>query len=104
VTVAGDHDFRNGLMLEFYGAFAPPGKRLEYVGADRRGIAPAEWFIAHDFDADPKPAAALSLPGAGTYRLVEVYPYSGLAGWSLILYHRAGASKLAPARVEQRFR
>jgi hypothetical protein len=100
VTVSSDHDFRNGTMLEFYGMYMPSNKRLQYVPAQRRQAQPPDWFIRHDFDPNPRPAAVLAVPETGVYRLVEIYPYSGLAGWAWILYRRvdtditrAGASR-----------
>jgi hypothetical protein len=89
VTVAGDHDFRTGLLLEFYGAYLAPPKRVEYVPIERRATNPADWFILHGFFTDPRLApSGVSLPGAASYRLVEVYPYAGLSGWTWMLYRR----------------
>lgn len=94
VTVASDHDFRNGLLLEFYGADLPQPKRLEYVPVQRRLKNPPEWFILHGFSTDPRLApVGVSLQSAASYRLVEVYPYAGLSGWTWMLYRRSAATK-----------
>ena len=90
VTVGGDNDFRNGLMLEFYAPYLPPPKRLEFVGSDRRLSRPPEWYLLHGFFTDPRLAPiGVTLAGStASYRLVEVYPYSGLSGWTWMLYRR----------------
>ena len=89
ITVASDHDARNRMMLEFYAEHLPPRKRIEYVPAERRTAAPPDWFILHGFFTDPRLAPiGVSLPGAASYSLVEIYPYAGLSGWTWMLYRR----------------
>ncbi|MFI5348478.1 MAG: hypothetical protein ACHQ2Z_02955 [Elusimicrobiota bacterium] len=92
ITVASDHDNRNRRMLEFYSAYLPPGKRLEYVSAPRRLASPPEWFLLHGFSTDPRRApVAVSLSSAAYFPLVDVYPYGGLSGWTWMLYRRGPA-------------
>jgi hypothetical protein len=89
VTVGSDHDARNRMLLDFYAAYLPPPKRLEYVPVERRLAHPPDWFLLHGFFTDPRLApVGVSLPGAASYRLVEVYPYAGLSGWTWMLYRR----------------
>ncbi|HEX4049186.1 MAG TPA: hypothetical protein VH309_15170 [Elusimicrobiota bacterium] len=89
ITVGGDHDARNKMMLDYYARYLPRSKRLEYLPAGRRRAAPPEWFLLHGFFTDPRLAPiGVSLAGAASYRLVEVYPYSGLSGWTWMLYRR----------------
>ena len=90
VTVGSDHDFRNRLLLDYYATYLPPSKRLEYVTHAQIPANPPDWLILHSFNPDPRQApAGLSFPG-GTpaYRLVEVYPHSGLSGFTWMLYRR----------------
>ena len=90
VTVGSDHDFRNGMLLDYYAAYLPPSKRLVYVHAEERAASPPDWIVTHGQFTDARLAPiALTYPGApGVYRLVEVYPYAGLSGWTWMLYRR----------------
>lgn len=90
VTVASDHDARNSLVLDFYAARSAPGKRLVYVRAKDRAASRPDWFLLHGFFTDPRLApVSLTFPGAGAdYRLVDIYPYAGLSGWTWMLYRR----------------
>jgi hypothetical protein len=90
VTVGSDHDARNRMVLEFYAARSGAAKRFSYVPAEARGSSRPEWMLMHGFYTDPRLApVALTYPGAGaSYRLVEVFPYAGLSGWTWSLYRR----------------
>ena len=97
ITVASDHDFRNRTLLDFYAAYLPPPKRLAYVPIERRQANPPAWFLLHGLATDPRLApVGVSLPGAAAYRLVEVYPYAGLSGWTWMLYRRDANLGLRP--------
>jgi hypothetical protein len=90
ITVASDHDVRNRMVLDYYADFVMPRKRIEYVPADRITANPPDWFLMHGFFTDPRRAPiGVTLHGStAPYRLVEVYPYSGLSGWTWMLYRR----------------
>ena len=90
VTVATDHEFRNGTVLAFHAERLHLPKGLALVNPGE-GVPPPEWYLRHDFD--PAPAAAESLlgPGGLPYRLSATFPYAGLSGWTWLLYHRVDA-------------
>lgn len=91
VTVAGDHDFRDPMMLRFYAPYVAGAKTFRYVKSEDwgRGEIP-EWYLRHDFVPDPRAAPiALTFRDGSAYGLVDVYPYSGLSGWTWALYRRA---------------
>ena len=89
ITVTSDHDSRNRMLLDYYAAYLPPSKRLEYVPIERRREKNPEWFLRHDFFTDPRRAPiGMFPPGEAAYRLVEVYPYAGLSGWTWMLYRK----------------
>jgi hypothetical protein len=88
VTVGGDFDFRERLVLDYYAGLVPLPKRLEYVTSDRRMQSPPDWFLEHGFFTDPRLAPVGVSLGKASYRLVEIYPYSGLSGWTWMLYRR----------------
>jgi len=88
VTVGGDHDTRDRLVLDFYAGKAPSGKRFAYVPAAERAASPPEWFLMHGFYTDPRQAPIGRTDGGRPYGRVEVYPYSGLSGWTWVLFRR----------------
>jgi hypothetical protein len=88
ITVASDHDVRNSMMLGFYGAFLTPPRKIEYVRRDRYGERP-DWYLLHSFSPDrPIAPVGVKIDGVANYSLVDVYPYSGLSGWTWMLYRR----------------
>ena len=48
----------------------------------------AEWVLIHDLDPNFDPPGTVSEPNGATFQLVERYPFAGLSGWGLYLYHR----------------
>ncbi len=89
VTVGSDHDFRNKTLVEFYAAYDRSGKTFRYVaGPDWKPDAP-RWYLRHWFETDPRVAPiAVDFRDGPAYRLIEVYPYAGLSGWTWALYRR----------------
>jgi hypothetical protein len=91
ITIGGDHDVRNRMVLDYYGEVLPPACRLIYVPADAWDRRGPEWFVTHEFDdgrrgSAPPPSIAVN---AIEYRLVRSFPYGGISGWTWHLYHTA---------------
>jgi hypothetical protein len=92
VTWGSDHRARNPMLADFYAPYVVPPKSFVYVGADRLASDPPDWYVRHSFETDPRSAPlALTLSPTAAYRLVHVYPYSGMSGWSWQLYRRERA-------------
>jgi hypothetical protein len=87
VTVGGDHDFRQGRLVEFYRPFVPVAADLEYHTPPEWADAGPEWMLEHSFDPHFQPAQTIVLTGGRRYQLSEVYPHAGLSGWHLAVYH-----------------
>jgi hypothetical protein len=89
IAVASDHDKRNGMMVEFYGPLLGPPKKFVYVPQDRYRERTPDWYLIHSFDATRATAPiGVTIKDVGHYALVDVYPYSGLSGWTWMLYRR----------------
>lgn len=91
ITVASDHDFRNGKLLRFYADRLAASKTFRYVGRDARRRVRPDWFIAHSQDAETEPPAELVVGGAGAYELVGTYRSGPVSGWDWYLYRRRAA-------------
>ena len=87
VAVAGDHAFRNGLLLQYYGNRAPGDRRFVYLAGTQGAPSTPEWYIVHSLERDFRPADRVSTPW-GTYGLERVFPYYGLSGFHWALYRR----------------
>lgn len=95
VSVGSDHRFRNETLLRFYETYVSPPRTFEYLPEElwpARG-AP-QWYLRHATDADVRAEpAGLSFADGSRYALVETYPYSGLSGWTWLLYRRDAAPR-----------
>ncbi len=81
------------MLIAFYAAYRDRRpKRIEYASSRSKGPAKTlpNGFFMHGFSRRTRAwrRTAVSLPGAASYRLVEVYPYSGLSGFTWMLYRR----------------
>lgn len=90
VRVAGDHDFRNGMVLEYHAPPVPPG-RVVYVPREEAELGGADWFLVHRLSpSEPAPAPEFVGPRSLRYRLERVFPHAGPSGWDWFLYRKAG--------------
>ena len=93
--VASDHDFRNGMLVEYYAPPVPPG-RIVYMPRGEAAIHGADWFVAHRLDRHelPPPAVLKGLHGV-PFKLARVFPHAGPSGFDWYLY-RAVDRPLSP--------
>jgi hypothetical protein len=92
VTVGSDHDFRNGMLVDFYSRRLADGRNVVYVpGAMIRQDAAPEWFIAHrvPMDRQPPPVSRFALPGGSGYAYQSAFPSSPLSGFHWYVYRKA---------------
>jgi hypothetical protein len=89
ITIGGDQDVRNRMVLDYYGEALPRECRLTYVPADAWNRRGPEWFVTHQFeDAGVGSSAPASIAvNAVEYRLTRSFPYGGISGWTWHLYH-----------------
>ncbi len=88
-TVSSDHDFRNGLMFEFFSTqLWPTDPPLLYV--DQRSLPPqgTDWFIRHNFEADPPHPKFITDSYGNPYRLERTFRHQSLTGWNWWIYRR----------------
>ena len=88
-TIGGDHDFRQGRLVEFYRDILGRGGDIEYHTPPEWAPAGPEWMLTHGQTSDPAPPEELIVEGGRRYRLSVVYPYGGVSGWELAVYHNA---------------
>jgi hypothetical protein len=91
IRIGSDHDFRNRLLLQYYGVELPPGRTLVYVPGIRKLASWPPWVLAHRYGAQPDAEPELMDPGGHRYERVAAWPASDLSGFRWTLYRRAGA-------------
>lgn len=88
ILIAGDHDFRHRMVINFYADHVPTNKQFIYKG---RYIMPREgidWYLAHSFDLVPDPALQARDRYGNAYDLAASYPCAGLSGWNWFVYRK----------------
>jgi hypothetical protein len=104
VLITSDHDFRNGMLVNYYKRYLEQPDRTrymdgralreEYVRTNGSSLG-AEWLILHRFDLREQPERVTDTYG-NRYRLVTIYRYSDLSGWNWLLYHNLNRPPVAP--------
>ncbi len=103
VVITSDHDFRNGMLVNYYKRYLERPDHTHYLdGATlheeyvltKGGSLGAEWLILHRFDLT-KQAERLSDVYGNSYQLVSIYRYSDLSGWNWLLYHNLNRPPVA---------
>jgi hypothetical protein len=104
VTITSDHDFRNGMLVNYYKRYLARPDQVRYV--DRAKLkeeyvrtngssSGAEWLILHRFDLTKQPERVTDSYG-NNYKLVRIYRYSDLSGWNWLIYHNLSRTPVAP--------
>ena len=89
ITVSSDHDFRNGLTLEYYRRFVLPEKDLQYFGSAEYPATGTQWYIKHGF-AQPADVPRYYFDRRGNrFALMQQFPTADLSGMTWYLYVRA---------------
>jgi hypothetical protein len=103
VVITSDHDFRNGMLVNYYKRYLERPDHTHYLdGATlheeyvltKGGSLGAEWLILHRFDLT-KQAERLTDVCGNSYQLVSIYRYSDLSGWNWLLYHHLNRPPVA---------
>jgi hypothetical protein len=81
-AIASDHDFRNRLVVEYFGPRM--SKPVRYVS--RADQSPTQWYLVQKSAGEPA-LPRLVVP-RGSYRLVGSYPTAMLSGLAWFVYER----------------
>jgi len=108
VVITSDHDFRNGMLVNYYKRYLEQADYTQYVdratleNVRTKGASlEAEWLILHRFDLAKPPEKVTDIYG-NNYKLVSIYRYSDLSGWNWLLYHNLNRPPVAPQRPMSR--
>lgn len=88
IAVGSDHDFRNGMLIEFYAPLAAKDKTIRYVPNGQWDRTPPDWLITHSQELTANPSPEIYSSRIGRYRFVEEFRSAGISGWNWFLYRR----------------
>jgi hypothetical protein len=89
VVIAGDHDFRNGSIVDFYAPrLWPRGPTIIYTRKDRLSPEGTQWWLAHNFEATRAPPASIRDRFDNAYQLEKMFPHRSLSGYNWWVYRR----------------
>jgi len=86
VVITSDHDFRNGMLVNFYKRYLEQPDSIRYTNGATFNEGGAEWLILHRFDLREHSERVTDHFG-NNYQLITIYRYSDLSGWNWLLYH-----------------
>ena len=86
LTVGSDHDFRNGLVLEYYFLRSGSPRRLAYFAQGQWPQAGPEWVLLHSQEPSFSPPESFRDELGNAYGLQAVFPYAGLSGCHWAVY------------------
>ena len=86
ITAAGDHDFRNFAVLDFYQAATGPERPVRYYPGERIPARGVQWLFLHRLDGEVPPAEAITDVRGNRYRLDAVFRHAALSGWDWYVY------------------
>ena len=94
IRIGSDHDFRNRLLLRYYGGELPEGRTLVYVPQLRKLASWPPWVLAHRYGARPDAPGELRDPEGHRYEAVAAWRSSDLSGFRWTLYRRAESAAM----------
>jgi len=87
IAVSGDHDFRVGMMVNYYRRFFEPRKLVYYIPAHDLTAEGVDWYITHQISSGPALPEQLVLTDS-VYKKIATFPFYGLSGMQWTLYRR----------------
>jgi hypothetical protein len=89
-TVSSDHDFRNGMLVEYYARRLSLPRSVTYVRADALPPGGTDWRLTHSDEPDPPHGASLTDAQGRRYEFEREFPFSGVSGFWWTLYRKSG--------------
>jgi hypothetical protein len=88
ITIATDHPFRNGMIIEYYKRFLPKEKKIITVYRYKDPFIP-QWIIFHYFDKPDTISKTIKDSYNHSFTLSKIFDYAGPSGWGWIIYKKA---------------
>jgi hypothetical protein len=89
ISLGGDHDFRNSMMVEYFGPRVDAKRVWKWIPNKKWTLTAPEWAMLHSFKTvRDVPKRIEASPGNTFFDYHHAGHYSGLSGWNWIIYHR----------------
>ena len=95
VVITSDHDFRNGMLVDYYKRYLAQPDSVRYANGATLNESGADWLILHRFELTKPPDRVTDIYG-NNYKLVSIYRYADLSGWNWLLYHNLNRLPATP--------
>lgn len=93
VTAGSDHDFRNGLVVEYFARHLALPRPLIYMrGQGHWPAGPPDWFLVHSRLPSPVHPETLTDWYGNRYVFQRDFPYASLSGFSWSLFRNASST------------
>ncbi|MDY7108670.1 MAG: hypothetical protein SYC29_08530, partial [Planctomycetota bacterium] len=99
ILIAGDHDFRHRMIIDFYAEHIPTDRQFVYKGVYVMPREGAAWYLKHSFDPHAEAPATARDRYGNAYELAASFPHAGLSGWQWFVYRRGEAPLAGRART-----
>ncbi len=93
VTIGGDRDFRNEMIVNFYAPYLSQSKPFAYYRHETWPQGGTEWFLTQSQEEHFLPAPLITDLHGDRYELVKESRYAGLSGFAWFLYHATAVTK-----------
>lgn len=86
ISISSDHDFRNGLLIDYYRGAVGAAHSLVYHPVGQTPPWGVQWVLLHRLDGQPEPLAMIADARGNRYVRERRYPHAALSGWDWYLY------------------
>jgi hypothetical protein len=94
-SVGSDHDFRNGMVLRFYGRRLPAGRSLDYASVQSTPQGGPDWVIFHAAVKPENVPPSVTDRLGNPYRFAREFESGGISGFWWGVYRNAGGAAAA---------
>ena len=88
IRVASDHDFRNGMVIDYHARRLGVEANIEYVASFQSRSERVDWVFLHTFERDPAVLPSIRDVSGRRYRFDSRFASGPLSGWQWLLYRR----------------
>jgi hypothetical protein len=89
IEIGSDHDFRNRVLLRFYGRRLASGRTLVYQESSEWSPEGPEWYLRHDWRAGHAPEEDYEPSPGYRYGLEQTFEHGPGDGFQWFIYRRA---------------
>lgn len=86
ISISSDHDFRNRMLIDYYGASAGGGHPFVYYPVEQAPPWGVQWVLFHRLDGEEPPPSMIADARGNRYVREYHYSHAALSGWDWYVY------------------